>query len=278
MPSIRCRNWHVLFNITIIAASATYGCVAVQKIIGTGSLLVQVLRRAGSTSKLPTSVTVIDIDYPSQDTLRPAFEGQDAVLSLVPTLTTESQITFIDAAASAVIRRLFPQNTVKVQEHMLKTARATRLNYTIIYNGAWLDAGAFSFFVNFSDTTTNIHDGGNVPISISTLDTIADALVGVVDHPEETENRSAYVHDMVTMQDHLLSVAKRVNPMKEWKTQDFNPDDLTARYNVGLAKGLLNMEAFLSVYDGTYNELLRSRGKTDDDLVEILKHILLRGP
>lgn len=294
-------------NITLIAASGTLGSVALHALISTGRFNIQVLRRAGSTSSFPSDVKVVDVDHSSSSALQSAFEGQDVILSFVPTLATESQLAFIDAAAAAGVQRFIPseysanlsnerarglpvfQPKVAVQDYLFEKVKATGLSYTIIYGGAWLDAEGRSFLLDFDGDKgeTRVYDGGDVPISVSTLSTVADAIIGVLDHPAETHNRSVYVHDMVTTQNRLLELARQLRRGKAWKMKNVSLGEMTARSDERLAKGMLDMETFVpyicraifdprhgSVYERTDNELLGIPGKTDEDLMVVLDRVL----
>ncbi|OGM51001.1 hypothetical protein ABOM_000059 [Aspergillus bombycis] len=295
-----------IMNVAVIGASGTLGSVALRKLLETGTLNVTVLRRPDSASTFPPNTKVIDVDYSSRESLRSAFTGQDAVLSFVPTFAAGSQIALIDAAVEARVRRFIPSEfsanldnpkartlpifvpKVKVQEYLFQKAKESGLTYTIIYGGGWLDAGSHrSFLLNISGETTNTYDGGNVPFSASTLDTVADSVVSALSHWDETKNRSLFVHSLVTTQNHLLSLAKEVMPGKPWATRDFKLDELIARSDERLAQGLLDFEtfspyifravfdpAFGGRYDQTDNQLLGIKEASEADIREILKKLL----
>ena len=79
---------------------------------------VTVLTRESSDSKVPDGVAVKKVDYTSVDSLKPALEGQDAVVSVLGTMATGNQQPLIDAAIAVGVKRFIPSefgvNTRKV--------------------------------------------------------------------------------------------------------------------------------------------------------------------
>jgi len=72
-----------------------------------------------STPKFPDGLAVKKVDFESFDALKSAFDGQDAVVSVVATMAIASQRVAIDAAVAAGVKRFVPSefgiNTRKVQ-------------------------------------------------------------------------------------------------------------------------------------------------------------------
>ncbi|PLB53256.1 NAD(P)-binding protein [Aspergillus steynii IBT 23096] len=297
---------HQSHKVAVIGASGTLGAVALRKLLEADTFTVTVIRRAGSSSAFPANLKVIDVDYSSVDSLKSAFKDQDSILSLVPTFAVDAQQAFIDAAVEAGVSRFIPSEfsanlthpnartlpvfapKVKIQEYLVEKAKNTGLTYTFIYCGGWLDAGSHrSFLISSTGDTTNIFDGGDVAFSASTLDTVASAIVATLAHLEETKNRSIHVHSLVTTQNHLLALAKEVAPEKPWHTVNLKLEDLTAKANVRLAKGLVDFETFApyifraifdpsfgACYERTDNQLLGITYSSDEDVKDILRDLL----
>ncbi|KPM42740.1 hypothetical protein AK830_g3798 [Neonectria ditissima] len=293
-------------NVVIAGASGALGSVVFKKFVESGKFNIRVLKRAGSSSSFPEGTDVVEVDYSSLDSLKSALKGQDAVISTLTTLAIDSQLTFIDAAIAAGVQRFIPSEfgsnldvpsvrslpvftqKVKIQDVLIEKSKSTPLSYTFIYNSAFLDWGLeHNFILDHSQSKPIIIDGGDVEFSTTTLSTVGDALVGVVSHPEETKNRVVYIHDLITTQNKLLALAKKVAPERSWAPIPVALDDLTAKADERLAKGLYDMETFAPYlfraildpknggkFDKTDNELLGLKGKTEDDIVEILKPLL----
>ena len=66
---------------------------------------------------------------------------------------------------------------------------------------------------------------------------VGDAVVGVLTHPVETQNRSVYVSNIIISLKELLSVAKQIAPSKPWAPVDMDLDVLVAGAKEHLAKG-----------------------------------------
>ena len=215
-------------------------------------------------------------------------------------------MNLIDAAAAAGVKRILPSNfganldsaktrflpvfaeKVKVHEHLLAKSKTTDLTYTMVYNNAFLDWGLErDFLLRLSNAKPVIVNGGDLPFSAITLASVADAVVGVLTHPDETRNRSVHVHDIVTTQNQLLTLAKKVAPSKPWEIVDAKLDDLTAAADARLAKGIYDFETFTPYliratvdpacegkFETTDNELLGVKGVSEDDIIRILNKIL----
>ncbi|KAM0549197.1 hypothetical protein ACHAPJ_009506 [Fusarium lateritium] len=293
-------------NVAAIGASGTLGTVALKKLLEADKFNITVIRRAGSESTFSSDVKVVDVDYSSLDSLRSAFKGQDAVISLVPTFAADAQKGFVDAAIDAGVSRFIPSEfsanlananartlpvfaaKIKLQEYLVEKTKYSDLTYTFIYGGGWLDAGRHrSFLISSTGDTTNTYDGGDVRFSASTLDTVADAIVSTLDHLEETKNRSVHVHSLVTTQNRLLALAKEVVPEKSWDTIDFKLDDLTTTSDQRLANGHTDFETFVpyilraifdpafgACYEKTDNELLGIKKASEEDIKATLRTLL----
>lgn len=295
-----------LKNIVIAGASGSLGSVVFKKFVESGNFNIRVLKRAGSASEFPAGTDVVEVDYSSLESLKSALQGQDAVISTLTTLAIDAQLTFIEAAIAAGVQRFIPSEfgsnldvpsvrqlpvfaqKVKIQDVLIEKSKSTPLSYTFVYNVAFLDWGLqHNFILDHSQSKPIIIDGGDVEFSATTLSSVADALVGVAGHPDETKNRVVYIHDLITTQNKLLALAKQVAPERSWAPIPVALDDLTAKADERLAKGLYDMETFAPYlfraifdpksggkFEKTDNELLGVKGKTDQDIIEFLKPLL----
>lgn len=296
----------VIKKVAITGAAGDLGTVVFDKLVRSGKFDIRVLRRFGSKSTFPESTDVVDVDFDSFDSLKSALVGQDAIVSTVGYSGLQSQLTLIDAAAAAGVKRIIPSDfganldnpktrqlpvfgdKVKAQEHVSDKSKTTDLTYTLVYNNAFLDWGLeHDFILRISDAKPVIIDGGDLPFSATTLGSVADAVVGILTRPEETKNRSVRIHDIVTSQNQLLALAKKVAPGKSWEVVPVKLDDLTVAADARLAKGIYDVETFAPYlsratldpgfggkFDTTDNELLGVKGVSEDEVTQILKKIL----
>lgn len=293
-------------NVTIAGASGALGSVVFKTLVDSGKFNIRVLTRSDSKATFPEGTDVVKVDYSSSDSLQSALQGQHAVISTLTTLAIDAQFAFIDAAIAAGVKRFLPSefgsnldnpktrklpvfaNKVKIQNYLIDKAKSTPLTYTFVYNNAFLDWGLENgFLFSHQADKVSLFDGGDKPFNTTTLSSVGDAIVGVLQHPEETKNRAVYISDLITTQNHILELAKKAAPGRAFETINVSIDEITARSDDRLAKGLYDMETFGpylyralfdSAYGGQYektdNELLGVKGKTDDDIIELLKSAL----
>jgi uncharacterized protein YbjT (DUF2867 family) len=292
-------------NVAITAASGALGSVILKKLADSGKFNIKVLKRAGSNSTFPAGTDVAEVDYESFDSLKEALKGQDAVISCVTSEQTGSQEPLIDAAIAAGVKRFLPSefgsnlnnpktrqlpvfgHKVRAQEYISEKTKNSDMTYTFVYNGAFLDWGIKNhFLLNTAEHKPTIFDGGDLPFSATTLSSVADAVVGVLTHLEETKNRAVFVHDIVTTQNKLLALAKKVAPEKTWTPVPASLDDTVAQSDAKLAQGDYSFSTFVpylfrAIFDSAYggdfgadNALLGVKGVSEDDIVRIFEAVL----
>ena len=268
-----------------------------------------VLVRSASKATFPSSVKTVTVDYNDVASLTEAFRGNDAVVSTVGNPGLQGQTTAIDAAIAAGVKRFLPSEfgsdlsnpktaqlpvfgyKVNVIKHIEEKAAAyPDFSYTLVRNGGFLDWGLeMNFLLDLKSGKPRIFDGGDQLWSTTTLNSVGQAVVGVLEHPDETKNRAVYVQDMVVSQNKLLSIAKKVAPekTKTWEPVPTSLATIKSASDEGLSKGqftpaVLVEYIFVSLFGEGYgarmektdNELLGITGKTDVDLEAILTPLL----
>lgn len=295
-----------LRNIALVGASGSLGSPILKKLQAANTFNIKVLRRNGSTATFPESVNVVDVDFDSVESLTAALKGQDAVVSAAGTMQIAGQTLIVDAAIAAGVKRFLPSefgcdldNTstrklpvytqkVQVQDYIIEKSKSNDFSYTFVYNGAFLDWGIdHGFLLTTADGKPSLIDGGDLPFSTTTLNSVADAVVGVLNHPDETKNRAVFIEDAKVTQNKLLKLAKQAAPSKVWEPTYPKLDDLTAKADERLSQGLLDFETFVPYlyravlspgyggnFDKTDNELLGVKGVTDADILALFKKSL----
>ncbi|OBT68696.1 hypothetical protein VE03_01820 [Pseudogymnoascus sp. 23342-1-I1] len=291
-------------NIAIAGASGNLGVPILHALIESNIFNVTVLTRHSSNAQFPPSVRVIRVDYTSIPDLTAALTGQDAVVSALTTAAVETQVPLIEAAIAAGVQRFIPSEysasidnpksaTLPVYQPFIKVHQLLKrvsgehplFTYTLIRNGPFLDwCLEKGFFVDFkSETTTPFYDGGDRPFSTTTLATVARAVVGVLQHVDETRNRVVFVHDRVTTQREILGIAEKLTPGRKWTPVDVSSADLEAvsqqkfaegKMDLGALMGFLIRAVFAEGYGGEFvevdNELLGIPLKTEAELEELV--------
>lgn len=270
---------------------------------------VTVVKRPSSSASFPDLVTVRTADLSSVDSVTTAFKGQDAVVSTVGTAGLPGQGVLVEAAVAANVKRFLPSDfgcdlanpkasVLPVYKFKTATHKALReaaaakpdFTYTLVCNNAFLDWGLEkNFLLNWKEGKPTLFDGGKNVFSATTLDSVGQAVVGVLSHPEETKNRFVYVKDIDISQNQLLEIAKKVDPEKTWEEPILvDTAELEKSSYESLAKGEVTpsvMVGFLvrilfgpSEYGGRFtktdNELLGVKSKTEADVEAFLKSLI----
>lgn len=239
-----------------------------------------------------------------------ALKGQDAVVSTVGIEALPAQDILVEAAVAAGVKRFLPsdfgsnisipktaalpifKSKVAIHEKLREASAATpTFTYTLVCSGAFLDWGLeHNFLLNWEETKPKLFDGGKNIFSATSLDSIGQAVVGVLSHPDETKNRFVQIKDIDISQSQLLDIAKKVDPAKEWHDPiHIDTADLERSSNESLAKGQISMPVMVgyifraifgpaeygSHFQTTDNELLGLGGKDEADVEAILRKLML---
>ncbi len=278
-------------------------------LVKSGKFNVTAIKRPSSSASFPDSVTVRTADLSSLDSVTAAFQGQDAVVSTVGAAGLPEQSVLVEAAVAANVKRFLPSdfgsdianpktNVMPVFKLKTATHKALReaaaakpdFTYTLVVNGAFLDWGLEkSLLLNWKETKPKLFDGGKSLFSATTLDSIGQAVVGVLSHPEETKNRFVYVKDIDVSQNQLLEIAKKIDPGKTWEEPVLvDTAEVEKSSYESLAKGEVSMSVMIgflarvifgppeygSRFAKTDNELLGVKGKTEADVEELMRSLM----
>ncbi|KAL2062759.1 hypothetical protein VTL71DRAFT_5831 [Oculimacula yallundae] len=289
-------------NVAVLGAGGALGAPLLKVIIDSGKFNVTVITRPASKSTFPSSVKVIKADYESLDSLTSALKDQDAVVSAVGTDGLLGQSLLVDAAITAGVKRILPSEfgsdlsnakaaalpvfgyKVATRKHLEeKVAAGAKITYTYVVNSGFLDWGLDEgFLLDWKSAEPKLYNGGEYEFSATSLASVGQAVVGVLSHLEETQNRTVYVQDITVSQKKLLEIARKVAPEKKWSPVKVNLDDQEKWANGKLAEGdysdgvmytYLNVVMFQDGYGARFekldNELLGVTGKTEADVEEI---------
>ncbi|KAJ4994313.1 isoflavone reductase family protein [Stagonosporopsis vannaccii] len=241
-------------NVIIIGAGGNLG-PSVLKAFLNSSFNTTVLSREGSSSTFPSGVKVLRANYDSVDSLKQAFQGQDAVISLVGGGALGDQNKLIDASIAAGVKRFIPSefgsNTpdsrtravVPVFEAKIGTvnylkSKGDSITWTSIITGPFFDWGHKVGFLGFNaqNKTATIVDSGNATFSATNLGTIGQAVVKSLEHAEATKNQFVYISGFQTSQNEILAAAEKITGEK-WTVNKTSAKDLIAKGNELLQKG-----------------------------------------
>jgi nucleoside-diphosphate-sugar epimerase len=293
-------------NVTLVGGSGRLGTFVLDKLLASNKFNVQVLKRAGSSSTYAAGTKVVEADFADFESLKAAFQGQDAVASIIGDAGVLSQKLMVDAAVASGVKRFLPSNfgsnmtnpnsrmlpvfalKVIIEDYLIEKSKTTELTYTFVYVGGFTDfAIQNKVIMDFSKYRPTLFNDGDSQFSTTSMPTVGDAVVGVLTHPIETQNRPVYVSEIIVSQNQLLSVAKQIAPSKPWAPVTVDLDALVVsakeRFAQGqhdlptvipiLLKSILDPEFGVKFIDND-NELLGIKVKTEEYLVKLISLLI----
>ncbi|KAK9783891.1 putative NmrA-like domain-containing protein [Seiridium cardinale] len=243
-------------NVTLVGGSGHLGTFVLKKLIASRKFNVRVIKRVGSESSYAAGAEVVEVEFSSLESLKAGFKDQDAVICLINDSAIPGQKLMIDAAIAAGVKRFLPSNfgsnmanpstrkipifthKIAVEEYLIEKSKTSALTYTFVYNGPFLDfCLQHNVLLDLSKYQPAVFDGGDTTFSSTTMPTVGDAVVGVLTHPAETQNRGVYVSELVISQNLVLSLAKQIAPNKPWEPVHVKLGELVAGSKEKLAQG-----------------------------------------
>ena len=218
---------------------------------------ITVLTRQGSKKTFPSDIEVKAVDYESIPSLEAALQGQDALVSTMAFEAIDVQKNLVDAAFNAGVRRMIPseygndtrnpnlasipiyQPKIAIREYLdQKVAERPSFSYTIIMTSSFLAPGyALNFLVDVDNKKCEIKDGGDVLFSATTMESIAQAAIGILLHLDETANRPVKVKSVDTTQNEILAIAQKAEPTAQWDITHVKTEDLEKEARESWAEG-----------------------------------------
>ncbi|KAK1964987.1 NAD(P)-binding protein [Colletotrichum sublineola] len=267
---------------------------------------VTVLGRSDSAKEgLPAGVRFKVVDYASIDSLTPALQGQDVVVSTVSKGGLLTQSTAIDACIKAGVKRYIPSDwgsfttdpkahselaavlgpMFDTQRYIIEKAGAGEIEYTIFSIGGFTDYFAHRpIAFDYINKSVELFDDGKHGFSSTSIAGIGKAVVGALKNPRATKNRNLKIHELVLSQAQLLALAKKYSPPgAQWKETKLDGkaefdmalkaalEDPSSEHKVlAVIKAALLGGRYASVYDKVDNELVGVPLLTEKDLEVIM--------
>ena len=215
---------------------------------------VSIMTREGSTSTFREGIPVLRADYTSQAQLEAAMKGQDIVICMVAIFATGGQQILVDAAIAAGVKvflpsefgppsrddkfaALHPALPPKVATVDYLKSKGSMISWSAIVTGAFFDwgmrLGLFGF--DLKARTATIVDGGSAIFTASTLPTIAQAILAMLHHRDETKNQYVFTSSFHNSQNEILEVLERLDGQK-WEVKHVSSEDLATQGNQRLAE------------------------------------------
>ncbi|KAJ5288854.1 hypothetical protein N7478_001884 [Penicillium angulare] len=250
-----------LKNIAIIGASGRIGAIILEGLLKASQFNITAILRKESTAVFPPKFNVIKSDL-SENDLVSAFQGQDAVISAIGGMGVADQKKIVHAALRAGIKRFIPSEfsvdslndavlqllpVFQVKRDLieyLKTKQSDGLTWTGIATSGLLDWCLRNSALDFDipSRTATIWDGGNKSFTLTNEKELQESVVAVLQHPEETCNKSLHVASVETTQIEILSALEEATGSK-WKviepTTDAQVEEGAKRLSAGDFGGAL---------------------------------------
>ncbi|KAH6957253.1 hypothetical protein DER45DRAFT_569568 [Fusarium avenaceum] len=299
-------------NVIIAGGTGRLGPSTIKHLLQNG-FQVSVLTRNPSSANLPPDVEAISADYTSAETLTPSLLGRgfDAIVIILNRLAYDASVVTMQAAVNAGIYRAIPSffgvsldnseianmpfmnSKLPVYNDVLEKGARGEITYTGINTGMFLDwVLDEDVFVSLSGKLpTRVADGGDIPMSSTTLDDIGKAIAAVLLKPEETVNKIYYIHTVVMTQNQVLGYAREAAPDTEFIVEHVDTAVLVEaawkRYHEGNRDGISLRDFIIRASYGlgngffpkTDNEFLRIRQWSDEELKgEIFRRVKANPP
>ncbi|KAI1050359.1 hypothetical protein LB506_001963 [Fusarium annulatum] len=299
-------------SVVIAGGTGRLGPTTIKHLLKNG-FKVSVLTRNPSLAKLPPEVDVIGADYTSAETLSPSLVGRgfDAIVIILNRLAYDASVVTMQAAANAGIYRAIPsffgvsldnpeianmpfmKTKLPVLNDVLAKAEKGEITYTGINTGMFLDwVLDEDIFVGLSGkAATRVADGGDIPMSATTLDDIGKAISAVLLKPEDTVNKLYYIHTVAMTQNQVLGYAREAAPGADFAVEQVDTKVLVEaaweRYNEGI-RDRVSVRDFVirasygmgnGFFPKTDNEFLGIRQWSDEELKEeIFRRVQAKPP
>ena len=169
-----------------------------------------------------------------------------------------------------------------------KSKEGALLNYTGINTSLFFDwALSMGFLINLKGGPFQVFDGGDVPLSVTTLDTIGRAIALALKMPDKVANRSLFIHDVGISQNRLMELVSELDPSRKLNPVPADSEELLQKswdaYNNGdrsvqTMRGFLPRASFggkqLGAFKKVDNALLGIEVKGDDFVKEVLSRFM----
>jgi len=297
-------------KVTLVGANGKLGPSILHSLLSAGTFTVTVLSRVSSKSTYPPSVHVacVSDDLPD-DELVQVLRGQDAIVVVFAGSNSDLQIRLADAAARAGVQRFIPADfgscdsssaralelvplyraKQKVRQHLEQLASgssqsSSRLSWTSLVCGHFFDYGLKSGLLQFDIEArkARILDGGEIKWSATTIETIATAVVRVLQKEDETKNRMLYIQSFCVTQNEVLKSLERVTG-QSWQIENVDSDEYIREAKVRLdqrdPKARVDLVSALGLVDANWegkddvaNSLL---GLKTEDLHQVVREVIV---
>lgn len=297
-------------NVALIGGTGTLGA-PVLKVLKRSQFDICILNRHSSKSVYPGLKVITVPDDLDVDTVAQALRDNqiDALIITIAGSHVESQKKLIDASFKGGVKRVMPaefgscdsadektneilplmKGKKVVRDYLVslqdkkREGESGNLTWTSLVTGHFFDYGLTCGLLKFDvkGRKAYILDGGNIKFSGSNLEFIGNAVVKILEKPQETENKLLYVHSHYVTQLEVLAALEKVTGDKFERIDESSEEELSkvrpkmlegdfdAREEVVAIWGVVASD--WSKKEAFANELL---GLQQDDLHETIEKVV----
>ncbi len=224
------------------------------------------------------------VDYSSRESLVAALTGVDAVVSAIATQFIDAEKTIIDAAIETGVRFFIPSefglaNTHlllqrdfpifadknRIQAHLESLRQQGKVDYALIFVGMFLDWGMEGFLLDVKNKKVGLWDGGERPISMTTMASIGKAVVGVLEGKVK-DKREVRVKDVNISQKRLYELVAEVDGKDGWEVTTVDTARAKAVASEKLSQGTAGLDdIYAFVYRAATAEEYGQPWKPEED-------------
>ncbi|KAM0520733.1 hypothetical protein ACHAPE_003131 [Trichoderma viride] len=237
-------NFH---NIAVLGGTGQVGRPIVKALIDAGFNVTVVTRSSSLSPGEINGTTFVTSDY-TYESLVKIFTGQEAVVSAVaagPPIAAQKGM--VDAAIQAGVRRFIPSEygsssiAQPIEDFKKLMAPKTELigylrekcrlhpdfSWTCLSGGALLDVGIRSGTWGFSvlERTAAIFDTGTARFDSTTIPTMAQSVVSVLQKPADSTNQYLSIRSLIVSQSEILAALEDITQSK-WSVSYVDAENL----------------------------------------------------
>jgi uncharacterized protein YbjT (DUF2867 family) len=239
-----------------LGAGGNIGAPILDALVSSNKFELTVVARKQSSVQVPSSVKLVKVDYDNHAELVDALRGQEAIVITLGDLATleKNSKAIIDAAIEAGVKRVIPSEfgndlgrapgstrpvfSAKLNVIKYLAERESQIEYTEIATGAFFDWGLRVKFLGFDipGRKAKIYGDGTRKINTTTLDSIAQSVVGVLSSPAQFKNKYIRVHDFYVSQNEIKAALESITG-SPFEVETVNVEELEEATSAGLARG-----------------------------------------
>ncbi|CCA71914.1 hypothetical protein PIIN_05849 [Serendipita indica DSM 11827] len=243
-------------NIALFGAGGDIGAPILKALVNSNKFKVTAIGRKQSSVQVPSSVSLLKVDYGNHRELVEALRGQDAIVITLGDLATLEKNTraIVEAAIEVGVKRVIPSDfghdlthlpgssyPVFAPKHQINkylAEKGSQIEYTAIATGVFFDWGLRSKFIGFDipNRKVKIYGDGTHKFNATNVDSIADAVINILTNPTPFTNQHLRIHDFYVSQNEIKAALESIIGVP-FEVERIDVDRLEKDITAALASG-----------------------------------------